>query len=239
MRADLYLVKNEYFESRAKAADALRRGEVLINGKAVKASQEIKDGSAIEILKADRFVSKGGIKLFNLLSAFNIDVRDMVCADLGASTGGFTDCLLQCGAKYVYAVDVGENQLSQKLKENERVKVLDKTNVRFLTKDSFEKKTDVLTVDLSFISCKLLFCVFKDLLDSGGYLLLLIKPQFEAGKGKTGKGVITKKEIREVILKDIIGFAAQSGFKYQCHTEYGEDGKNIEYMTCFIKVKAE
>ena len=243
MRLDVYLTENGFFESRSKAQAAIKEGFVLINGKtAEKHSADVIGNENIEITKKDRFVSRAGEKLAGALDAFGFSPKGMTAVDIGASTGGFTDCLLQNGARFVYAVDVGTAQLSEKLRKNERVCVMENCNARNASRTDFDKDIDLIVMDVSFISQTLIYPACADILSEGKKMITLIKPQFEAGKQNIGKGGIVKDRngrIIKEILSRIDEEAEKNGFKRIDFTDSpieGGDG-NKEYLALFIKVR--
>ncbi len=200
-------------ESRAKAQALIMAGQVRVNDQvALKPATAIDPKSVLTVDHGPRFVSRGGEKLDAALEAFGIDVKDFVCADVGASTGGFTDCMLQRGAAKVYAIDVGKGILHWKLRNYARVVVMEETNARHV--ESLPEKVSFVTVDASFISLKILLPVTKNWLAENAQLLCLIKPQFEAGKKDVsrGDGVIRDPEIHRQVLLDVLGYAKQEGF---------------------------
>lgn len=243
MRLDVYLTENGFFESRSKAQAAIKEGFVLINGKtAEKHSADVNGSENIEIIKKDRFVSRAGEKLAGALDAFGFSPKGMTAVDIGASTGGFTDCLLQNGAEFVYAVDVGTAQLSEKLRKDERVYVMENFNARNASRTDFDKDIDFIVMDVSFISQTLIYPACSDILSEGKKMITLIKPQFEAGKQNIGKGGIVKDRngrIIKEILSRIDEEAEKNGFKRIDFTDSpieGGDG-NKEYLALFIKVR--
>jgi len=190
-------------------------------------------------------VSRGGLKLEKAMGLWPIQLKDKICADIGASTGGFTDCMLQNGAEKVYAVDVGSGQLAKKLIEDSRVLNMEKTDIRKLKKDSIKDKIDFISADVSFISLKLVLPYIYELLSECGQAAVLIKPQFEAGRQNLGKnGIVKSKKVHERILYEISEFAVTIGFKIIdlcCSPVTGGDG-NIEYliyMDCEVNRKSE
>jgi 23S rRNA (cytidine1920-2'-O)/16S rRNA (cytidine1409-2'-O)-methyltransferase len=192
-RLDRLLVDRGLVESREKAQALIMAGEVRVNGqKATKPGQAFADDAALELLAKPPYVSRGGFKLAGALRHFDIDVAGKVCADIGSSTGGFTDVLLQRGAARVHAVDVGAGQLDWKLRTDPRVKLHEGINARELTPEEIGEPIDLLTCDVSFISVTLILPAITRLLHSGGQMVILIKPQFEAGKGQVGKGGIVR-----------------------------------------------
>ena len=200
-------------ESRAKAQALIMAGQVRVNDQvALKPATAIDPKSTLTVDHGPRFVSRGGEKLDAALEAFGIDVKDFVCADVGASTGGFTDCMLQRGAAKIYAIDVGKGILHWKLRNYARVVVMEETNARHV--ENLPEKVSFVTVDASFISLKILLPVTKNWLAENAQLLCLIKPQFEAGKKDVsrGDGVIRDPEIHRQVLLDVLGYAKQEGF---------------------------
>lgn len=242
MRLDLYLTENGFFISRSKAQAAIKEGLVLIDGKkAVKHSQQIDGFEKIEVTSAERFVSRAGEKLAKAICEFGIDVNGLTALDIGASTGGFTDCLLQNGAKHVFSLDVGTAQLAEKLRLDERVTVIENFNARNAKKSDFDKEIDIIVMDVSFISQTLIYSACSDILKSGSFMITLIKPQFEAGRQNIGKGGIVNdrqgKIIKEILEK--IDFTAnENGFERIgfCDSPIkGGDG-NSEYLALFKKI---
>lgn len=212
MRLDQALVDRGLCESREKAKRAILAGTVRINGqRARKASDPVRAGDDLTIDSPEKFVSRGGHKLEHALNYFQVETRGVTAVDLGASTGGFTDCLLQRGAARVYAVDVGTGQLAWKLRQDPRVVVMEKTNARDLTMKKFPEAfagAEVVVIDCSFISLQKLLPAAIALLKPGGNILALVKPQFEAGKVEVdkGEGVITDPKIHERVLAELRGF---------------------------------
>ncbi len=212
-RADILLVEQGLADSRSMAQRLVMAGQVRVDGQVLsKPSIQISPQSRLEVIALPKYVSRGGLKLEAALEAFASDVAGSVCADIGSSTGGFTDCLLQRGAKRVYAIDVGRNQLHWKLRKDERVVVMEKTNARHL--ESLPEPIDLITIDASFISLELLLPKAKQWLIPQGRVIALIKPQFEAGReeAKRGKGVIRDSGVHRRILLEVLGFAAKHGF---------------------------
>ncbi len=200
-------------ESRAKAQALIMAGQVRVNDQvALKPATAIDPKSVLTVDHGPRFVSRGGEKLDAALEDFKIDLKDRVCADVGASTGGFTDCMLQRGAAKVYAIDVGKGILHWKLRNYARVIVMEETNARHI--ESLPEKVSFVTVDASFISLKILLPVTKNWLAENAQMLCLIKPQFEAGKKDVsrGDGVIRDPQIHRQVLLDVLGYAKREGF---------------------------
>lgn len=241
MRLDLFLTEKGFFKSRSKAQAAISAGNVTVNGvTATKASLEINGDEDIRVINTERFVSRAGEKLFHAINEFGIDVSGMTALDIGASTGGFTDCLLQSGAKKVYSLDVGTAQLADNLRNDERVTVMENFNARYAKRDDFDDEIDVIVMDVSFISQTLIYPACEDILASGKIMITLIKPQFEAGKKHIGKGGIVHdkdgKIIKE-ILEKIDSSASAFGFTRKGITDspiVGGDG-NKEYLAIFIR----
>ncbi len=200
MRLDLFLVENGYFQSRSKAQSAIGEGLVRLNGEVVKkASFEVDGSEEIEVTQNNRFVSRAGEKLAHAIAEFGVDVNGLVALDIGASTGGFTDCLLQNGAEYVYSLDVGHSQLDIKLRNDKRVCVIENSNARYAKKSDFAKEIDIIVMDVSFISQTLIYPACADILSGGKAMITLVKPQFEAGKKHIGKGGIVRDKNGSVI----------------------------------------
>jgi len=212
VRLDLLLVERGLAESRAKAQATIMAGQVRVNDQVVlKPATAVQSEATLTIDAGPRFVSRGGEKLEGALQAFKIDVHGLICADVGASTGGFTDCLLQHGAAKVYAIDVGKGILHWKLRNDPRVVVMEQINARFL--EFLPEKIDMATIDASFISLKILLPVVRNWLTLNGQLICLIKPQFEAGKKDVsrGDGVIRDSQIHRQVLLDLLVFAKSQG----------------------------
>lgn len=192
-RIDQLLVDRGLTESRAKAQALILAGEVTVNGqKAGKAGQTVDVESRIEVLAAPRFVGRGGFKLEAALEHFQISVEDRICLDIGSSTGGFTDCLLQHGARKIYAFDVGTNQLDWKLRNDPRVILREQVNARYLTAHDVADPIDFAVCDVSFISVTMILPVLPSLLTPKGEIVILVKPQFEVDRGQVGKGGIVR-----------------------------------------------
>ncbi len=211
-RLDILLVERGLAASREKARAMIMAGEVSVDGRLVdKPGVQIPYRAELTAKNKPRFVSRGGEKLAGALQAFNLDVTDRICADVGASTGGFTDCLLQNGAAHVYAIDVGYGQLDYGLRQDKRVTVLERTNARYV--ESLERLVNFVTLDASFISLKLLLPVIKGWLKSSQFVIPLINPQFEAGKQDVGKGGVVKDHnIHVRVVEEILSFGVQEGF---------------------------
>lgn len=209
-RLDQVLVDRGFYESRERAKRAVMAGLVLLEDQpASKPGQTVKPDAEIRLKETDPFVSRGGLKLDHALKHFDMDVKGRVAADLGASTGGFTDCLLQRGVAKVYAIDVGQGQLAWKLRTDERVVVMEKTNARHLKKEQLDESVQLIVVDCSFISLKHILPPAVGLVESGGSIVALIKPQFEAGKEEAdkGRGVIRDSNVHQQVIESLQAFA--------------------------------
>ena len=217
IRLDIYLLTNNFFETREKARIAIMEGKVFVNNqKEDKPGTMIKEDAVVEFRGEKlKYVSRGGYKLEKAVDVFNIFLKDKICVDIGASTGGFTDVMLQNGAKKVYAIDCGTNQLDYKLRIDDRVVSMENTNARYLTKNDLNNEIiDFVSVDVSFISLKKIIPTIKDILNEDGKAVLLIKPQFEAGKELVSKGGVVKdKNIHIAIINDIINYCISFKFK--------------------------
>ena len=213
IRLDVLLVERGLAESRAKAQALIMAGQVRVNDQvALKPAAAIQPDATLTVDSGPRFVSRGGEKLDAALEAFNINVNGLVCADVGSSTGGFTDCMLQRGASKIYAIDVGKGILHWKLRNDARVIVMEETNARFV--ESLPEKISLVTIDASFISLKILLPVVKHWLADDSQIVSLIKPQFEAGKKDVarGDGVIRDAAIHKQVLRDVLTFAESENF---------------------------
>lgn len=234
-RLDIFMAENGMVASRSAAQSIIMTGEVYINNqKAVKAGEMVNGDEKIEIRsKSVKYVSRGGLKLEKALAVFPIDLNNKVCMDIGASTGGFTDCMLQNGASKVYSIDVGYGQLAWRLRNDDRVINMERTNIRYLTDDKIEFIPSFFSVDVSFISLKLVLPIVYTLTDNSSQGVCLIKPQFEAGREKVGKkGVVRDKNVHIEVIENVINFTRDIGFKI-LGLDYspikGPEG-NIEYL---------
>ena len=207
-RLDLLLVERKLFDSRSSAQREILAGNVLVNGQlADKPGTQFLLDAQIEIKAKNPYVSQGGLKLEKALSEFSINVTDKVCLDVGASTGGFTDCLLQHGAQRVFSVDVGKGQLDWKLRNDSRVVVLEEINARYLKPEQIGERVELATIDVSFISLKLVLPAICPIVKPDGDLVLLVKPQFEAGREDVGRGGVVKNhEVHQRVLNEISYF---------------------------------
>ena len=234
-RLDVELVNRGLVESREKAKAMIMAGAVYIDGqKAYKAGDKVKDGQMIEVKgEVLPFVSRGGLKLDKSVKVFDLSLEGLVCADIGASTGGFTDCMLQNGAIKVYSIDVGYGQLAWKLRNDPRVVNMERTNIRYIDFELLTEPISFISIDVSFISLRLVLPVAYNMLSDGGNLVCLIKPQFEAGREEVGKkGVVRDIAIHKKVIKEIIHAATEIGFKAE-HLDFspikGPEG-NIEFL---------
>lgn len=233
MRLDAYLSEKNFFPSRTKAAEAIVKNYVKVNGKIIaKPSFDVEGESVVEVIKDNDFVSNGGYKLEKAFNDFAFSVENLVMADVGASTGGFTDCLLKHGARKVFALDVGESQLANNLKTNDKVVVMDNFNARNITDKTFGERLDGIVCDVSFISLTYVLKPFYDALDSNGFAVVLLKPQFECGKKELNKnGIVTSVKAREECALKIKEFAFSVGFIPAGFTVAPvRAGKNVEYL---------
>ncbi len=234
-RLDILLVEQGLAESRQKAQASIMAGIVYVNGQKVdKAGAPTDEAASIEVRgKTLQYVSRGGLKLEKAMRAFPITLTDKVSADIGASTGGFTDCMLQNGARKVYAVDVGYGQLAWSLRNDPRVVCLERTNARYLTREQIPEPLDFASIDVSFISLKLILPTLRTLMAQGGEVACLVKPQFEAGREKVGKkGVVRDPAVHLEVLEHFLEHAAQAEFHVAGLTYSpirGPEG-NIEYL---------
>ncbi len=243
-RLDIMLVEAGYFDSREKARRAIMAGLVFVNGEREdKPGTRFGDGVVIEVRgNPNPYVSRGGLKLEKAIRAFDIQLEDKVCMDIGASTGGFTDCMLKNGAQKVFSIDVGYGQLAWKLRSDSRVVVMERTNFRYVRQEDIGEAVDFATVDVSFISLKKILVPAKEILKPDGKMVCLIKPQFEAGREKVGKkGVVRDPMVHLEVANDVICFSEEQGF-YTYGISYspikGPEG-NIEYLLYLGKQPAK
>ena len=242
-RLDVLLVSKGFFDSREKAKRAIMAGLVFIGQERYdKAGTMVPEDADIHV-KGDTcpYVSRGGLKLEKSIKTWDLDLEGAVCMDIGSSTGGFTDCMLQNGASKVYALDVGTNQLAYSLRVDPRVVVMEKTNIRDLDTDSFEK-LDFISIDVSFISLNLVLPVASRLLKEGGQMVALVKPQFEAGREKVGKGgIVRDKSVHREVVENVVKYAENADLR-PCGLSYspitGAKG-NIEYLLYMKKTSDE
>lgn len=242
-RLDVLLVERGFFPSREKAKAVIMAGDVFVNGE-----REDKAGSKFDVHveievkgKKLKYVSRGGLKLEKAIEEFSLSLENLICMDIGSSTGGFTDCMLQNGAKKVYAIDVGTNQLAWKLREDPRVISMEKTNFRYVTRDMIAEEIDFASVDVSFISLEKILPVSLPLLKDGARMVCLIKPQFEAGRERVGKkGVVRDLSVHEEVIEKVMNCAFGLGYALKGLTfspVKGPEG-NIEYLL-FLEKQSE
>lgn len=240
MRIDIYLVEKKIVKSRERAKDHVKNGDVLINGMSVlKPSFDVCDSDKVEFIgNVLKFVGRGGLKLEKAIKVFNLNLNEKICMDIGASTGGFTDCMLQNGAAYVYAVDVGHDQLAEKLCKDKRVCNMEKTNFTEIFPDNFDPYPSFFGVDVSFVSLKALMPKLSEFVTEDSSAAVLIKPQFEAGRAFVGKnGIVKDKKIHIRVLNDIISSFMHNGLAVKAldfSPISGGDG-NIEYIALVAK----
>ncbi len=240
-RLDVILVNEGYAPSREKAKAIIMSGNVYVNGQ-----KEDKAGTTFDLTKVKlevrgsslKYVSRGGLKLEKAMEVWGFDLTDKICMDIGASTGGFTDCMLQNGASKVYSVDVGYGQLAWKLRNDHRVVCMEQTNFRYMVPEDIEDALDFASCDVSFISLTKILIPARNLLKDGGQMVCLIKPQFEAGREKVGKnGVVREPKVHEEVIHKIVDFADSVGFQV-LNLDYspikGPEG-NIEYLVHLLK----
>lgn len=234
-RLDVLLVKQGLAESREKAKAVIMAGEVFVdNQREDKAGQTFPVTAKIEVRgKKMKYVSRGGYKLERAMEAFPIVLKDKVCMDVGSSTGGFTDCMLQNGARFVYAIDVGTNQLAWKLRQDERVKSMERTNIRYVVPENIGEPVDFVSVDVAFISLTKVLSPVKALMKEEGQIVCLIKPQFEAGREKVGKkGVVRDKKVHREVIETVMNHSLSLGFHILGidHSPIRGPEGNIEYL---------
>ena len=215
-RIDVLLVEKGFFESREKAKASIMAGVVYANEQKIdKAGEEVSIDAKLEVREnICPYVSRGGLKLEKAVKFFGVNLKDKVCMDIGASTGGFTDCMLQNGAKKVFSVDVGYGQFAWKLRQDERVVCMERTNIRYVTDEQIGEKLDFASIDVSFISLTKVLPVAFNLLKDGGEVVALIKPQFEAGREQVGKkGVVRDSKVHKEVIEKIIAFSESIGIR--------------------------
>ena len=213
-RRDLLLVERKLFPSREKAKAAIMAGLITVDGQLTDKPGTQVDREAEIAVKEDicPYVSRGGLKLARAIEAFDLDLAGVKAVDIGASTGGFTDCMLQNGADHVWCIDVGYGQLDWKLRNDPRITNMEKTNVRYLDVDAIGRDVDFISIDVSFISLRLVLPVAADLLRDGGRLVCLVKPQFEAGREQVGKkGIVRDPEVHRQVIRQVIGYGEDCG----------------------------
>lgn len=241
-RLDVLLVKRNLVESREKAKAIIMSGNVFVEGQREdKAGTTFSDEVQIEIKGHTLpYVSRGGLKLEKAIANFEVALQDKVCTDVGSSTGGFTDCMLQNGAKKVFAIDVGRGQLAWKLRQDERVVCMEKTNIRYVTSEDLGEPIDFSSIDVSFISLTKVLLPIRNYLKENGQIVALIKPQFEAGREKVGKkGVVREKSTHYEVIEMVLSYALSIGFKVldlDFSPIKGPEG-NIEYLVHLEKTE--
>ncbi len=244
IRLDQYVFEQGYTESRQRAQALIMAGVVYVNNQKVdKAGYSVKDTDKVEVRGKDlKYVSRGGYKLEKAMEMYGLKLEDKICMDIGASTGGFTDCMLQNGAQKVYSVDVGYGQLAWKLRTDERVVNMEKTNIRNVTTEDIEEKINFFSVDVSFISLKHIFPVAFAISEDDVTGVCLVKPQFEAGKEKVGKkGVVRDSAVHKEVIVNVMEYAHQNGFAVRELTYSpikGPEG-NIEFLIVVTKNEAD
>lgn len=243
-RLDIVLTERGFFTSREKAKASVMAGIVYVDGQKVDKAGTVVNTDADIFIKENicPYVSRGGLKLEKALSEFQFHLDGTVCVDIGASTGGFTDCMLQKGAVKVFAIDVGYGQLDWKLRNDSRVINMEKTNIRYLDTDTVDKDIDFISIDVSFISLKLVFPVASKLLGSDGSIVCLVKPQFEAGREQVGKkGIVRDKNVHKEVIENVISYGAANGLYPHGLTFSPVTGAkgNIEYLLYLKKAPAE
>lgn len=240
MRLDIYLSEKGFVKSRETAKRMISEGGVSVNGSIVtKPSKDISENDKVELCAPlPKYVGRGGLKLEKALECFDLSVNGLVCMDIGASTGGFTDCMLQSGAEYVYAVDVGHGQLDEKLLRSPRVRNMEGVNIKDISPEDMDREIRFISADVSFISLKKVIPKIYELLADKGTAVMLVKPQFECGRADIGKnGIVRSEKVHKAVLGDIIAFCNSSGLSVT-GADYspiqGGDG-NIEYLICAVK----
>ncbi len=243
-RLDVLMVERGLAESREKAKAVIMSGNVFVDGEREdKAGASFPETAVIEVKGNPlKYVSRGGLKLEKAMKHFDVDLAGKVCMDVGSSTGGFTDCMLQNGAAKVYAVDVGTGQLAWKLRQDERVVVMEKTNIRYVTREQIPEPVEFASIDVAFISLTKVLKPVKELLTPAGQVVALIKPQFEAGREQVGKkGVVRDKKVHLEVIERVLGHACGLGFEVldlEFSPIRGPEG-NIEYLAHLKKHEEE
>lgn len=241
-RLDVLLVKRNLAESREKAKAIIMSGNVFVEGQREdKAGSTFSEEVHIEVKGSKLpYVSRGGLKLEKAIANFDVELQDKVCTDVGSSTGGFTDCMLQNGARKVFAIDVGTNQLAWKLRQDERVVCMEKTNIRYVTPEDLGEAIDFSSIDVSFISLTKVLLPIRNYLKDNGQIVALIKPQFEAGREKVGKkGVVREKSTHYEVIEMVLSYAVSIGFQVldlDFSPIKGPEG-NIEYLAHLQKTE--
>lgn len=234
-RLDVLLVQRGLVESRTQAKAVIMAGDVFVDGQREdKAGSTFPEEVSIEVRgKKLAYVSRGGLKLEKALKVFPIGLEGLTCMDVGSSTGGFTDCMLQNGAAKVFAIDVGTNQLAWKLRSDDRVVVMEKTNIRYVVPEDIGEKVDFVSIDVAFISLEKVLTPVRALMKDDAHMVCLIKPQFEAGREQVGKkGVVRDKAVHIEVIKNVLGYAVSAGLKPLMleHSPIRGPEGNIEYL---------
>ncbi|MBR4632523.1 MAG: TlyA family RNA methyltransferase [Elusimicrobia bacterium] len=237
-RLDILIFEKGLAETRSKAQALVMAGSVLVNGKKItKAGTQVSTEDIIEIEKQNPYVSRGGLKLESVLNLFELDFNDKICIDIGASTGGFTDCMLQHGAKKVYAVDVGTAQLHYKLRNDARVVNIENVNFRYFDKSLLKDDIDIITIDVSFISLDKILPLASEIIKNTGFIVAMIKPQFELEPNEIKKGVVKDEKLRQKAIDKIKNFALNLGLEIIKEQDSGIKGPkgNLEHFILLKK----
>ncbi|MBQ3943608.1 MAG: TlyA family RNA methyltransferase [Elusimicrobia bacterium] len=237
-RLDILIFEKGLAETRSKAQALVMAGSVLVNGKKItKAGTQVSTEDIIEIEKQNPYVSRGGLKLESVLNLFELDFNDKICIDIGASTGGFTDCMLQHGAKKVYAVDVGTAQLHYKLRNDARVVNIENVNFRYFDKSLLKDDIDIITIDVSFISLDKILPLASEIIKNTGFIVAMIKPQFELEPNEIKKGVVKDEKLRQKAIDKIKNFALNLGLEIIKEQDSGIKGPkgNLEHFILLRK----
>ncbi|NUU95205.1 RNA methyltransferase [Marinitoga sp. 1135] len=238
IRLDIFLVNNKYVDSREKAQRLIKEGKVYVNNqKITKPSKKVDENATIKITETEKYVSRAAYKLLKAIKEFQPKINNKICADIGSSTGGFTQVLLENGAKKVYCIDSGTNQLHESLRNNEKIVLMENTNARYLRKEDFES-VEFFTSDVSFISITKIIPSIKEITANNAEGIILIKPQFELEPSKLSKGIVKKEEYREEAIKKVFNSLIENGFEIKGMVESpirGKDG-NIEYLVYIKKI---
>ena len=239
MRLDEYLVENEYFENLEIAKRQIMVGNIIVNEQKIDKPGEVISLDKIKSIRIKEkdipYVSRGGLKLEKAINVFDLDFKDKIVLDIGASTGGFTDCSLQNGAKFVYAIDVGTNQLDWKLRNDSRVKSIENKHINDLEKSDLQDDIDIIVMDISFISIKKVLYKIKELLKDNGFAIFLIKPQFEAERNEINKGIVDSLNVHKRVINEVIEEAKINQLFLENLTVSPIKGTkgNIEYLARF------
>lgn len=238
-RLDVLIFEKGLCETRSKAQALIMEGIVLVNGKKItKAGTQVSDEDIVEIEKQNPYVSRGGLKLESVLNLFDINFTDKICIDIGASTGGFTDCMLQHGAKKVYAVDVGTAQLHYKLRNDKRVVNIENVNFRYFDKTLLKDEIDIITIDVSFISLDKILPLASEIISQNGFIVAMIKPQFELEPNEIKKGVVRDEQLRQKAINKIKDFSKSLNLEILKEQDSGVKGPkgNLEHFIMLKKI---